>query len=297
MNSPIPHPQGLLLRQQPDFSLPDILDCGQCFRFWEVCGPDAPAGCQTYEGVALGRYLRLQRDPEGNVLLFDTTPEDFERLWRRYFDLDTDYCAIKTALSQDPVLKEAAAWAPGIRILRQEGWEALCCFIISQNNNIARIKGIVDRFCQSFGSSIGTFGGQERFAFPTPQQLSGVTAEELAPLRAGFRAKYLADAVAKVNAGEVQLEELPTLPIEEARQQLQRIHGVGPKVAECALLYGFGRMECFPLDVWMKRVMAQLLPQGLPDCAREHAGIAQQYLFHYARTCPAAGLSPKERKI
>lgn len=292
MTQPIPHPQGLLLPRQPDFSLPDILDCGQCFRFWAVEDPDAPSGSQTYEGVALGRYLRLRRDSDGNVLFYDTTLEEFERLWRRYFDLDTDYCAIKASLSRDPVLKEAAAWAPGIRILRQDGWEALCCFILSQNNNIARIKGIVDRFCQGFGSPIGTFGGQERFAFPTPQQLQGVTAEDLAPLRAGFRAKYLADAVAKVNAGQIRLEELPVLPIDDARQQLQQIHGVGPKVAECALLYGFGRMECFPLDVWMKRVMAQLLPQGLPDCAQDCAGIAQQYLFHYARTCPQAGLSP-----
>ncbi|MEG0115423.1 MAG: DNA-3-methyladenine glycosylase 2 family protein, partial [Hydrogenoanaerobacterium sp.] len=106
---------------------------------------------------------------------------------------------------------------------------------------------------------------------------------ELAPLRSGFRAKYIIDAANKVASGEVNLDDVAKQPLEEARKTLQTIIGVGPKVAECALLYGFGRMECFPLDVWMKRAMKELFPAGLPQCANEYAGIAQQYIFNYAR--------------
>lgn len=281
-----PHPvQDLALDASlgEDFSLPDILDCGQCFRFRPVEQSRYP---QCYEGVAFGRYLRLSRKADGTVILHDTTPQELEQIWGPYFDLDTDYRGVKGILSQDPVLAKAAAYAPGIRVLRQEGWEALCCFIFSQNNNIRRIQGIVERFCAAFGRPLE--GAPGWYAFPTPEELRGITPEDLAPLRAGFRAKYLADAVEKVASGQVRLELLSQLPLPQAREELQQIHGVGPKVAECALLYGFGRMECFPLDVWMKRVMERLFPQGLPQFALPWAGIAQQYLFHYARTCPGA---------
>ena len=165
------------------------------------------------------------------------------------------------------------------------GWETLCSFIISQNNNIKRIKGIIERLCRLFGQPIGDSGF---FSFPTPETLAAATAEHLAPLRCGFRARYLIDAAQKVCYGQVRLDAIPSMPMEEARRELMQICGVGPKVADCVLLFGFHRLECCPMDVWMKRVFAVLYPNGLPDCARDFAGIAQQYLFHYARTCPQA---------
>lgn len=277
---------GLYLPNLSDFSLGDILDCGQCFRFYPIeLEPESPY-VESYEGVAMGKYLHLSKDSQNGILFHDTSVSDFEEVWYNYFDLATDYTGMKQAFQSDETLRKATTYAPGIRVLRQDGWEALCCFIISQNNNIKRIKGIVARFCQDFGKPIP--GHSEWYTFPCPEDLAGVTVEDLAPLRAGFRAKYLVDAVEKVLSGQLDLQKIPQLPLDEAKAQLMQIKGVGPKVADCALLYGFGRMECIPMDVWMKRVMEKMFPDGLPDCAKPYAGIAQQYLFHYARTCPEA---------
>lgn len=257
-------------------SLDDTLACGQAFR-WE------PVAQNAYRGIAGGRCLFITQSGE-RFRLMDTTEEDFLSFWANYFDLHTDYGVLKAAFSRDPVLARACAYAGGMRVLRQDPWEALCSFILSQNNNIPRIKGLVARLCAHFGecvqSSVRTF--------PAPEVLAELTEEELAPVRAGFRAKYILDAARKVASGDLLLDDIDSLPFQEARESLMRIHGVGPKVAECALLYGFHRLEAFPMDVWMKRAMAHFYPNGLPECAKKAPGIAQQYLFHYIRTCPDA---------
>lgn len=254
-----------------DFDPAQTLDCGQAFR-WEDLGGG------RFRGVACGREMDLAWDGQA-LTMADTAADEFTRLWVPYLDLGRDYSALKARFCADPVLGRAIAFAPGIRVLRQDGWEALCSFVISQNNNVPRIKGIISRLCQGFGAPLPGGG----FDFPRPQALAGLEVEDLAPLRAGFRAKYILDAARRAADGSLELERLPTLPLEEAQARLCQILGVGPKVAQCALLYGFGRAECFPLDVWIKRVMAQLYPQGLPACVGREAGIAQQYLFHYAR--------------
>jgi len=261
---------------QEDFDLAQTLDCGQCFRWNRQ--PDG-----SYQGV-VGRHPVSILQQADCLLFTGENPDFLSRQLPRYLALDEDYPAIRRHLSADPTLQKAIAYAPGIRVLRQDGWEALCSFIISQNNNIKRIKGIVERLCQCFGEELG--GGAH--AFPTPQRLAQASLEELAPLRSGFRAKYILDAAQKVASGEVSLEGLEQLPLEEARARLMEIKGVGVKLADCALLYGFGRVECCPTDVWIRRVLEQLYPGGLPDCALPYAGIAQQYLFHYSRTCPQA---------
>ena len=267
---------------QEDFNLAQTLDCGQCFRW----------NSQTdgsYLGVVGRHLLQIWQLPDH--LVFCGEDADFlEHTLPRYLGLDEDYPSIRVLLSRDPVLQKAISYAPGIRILRQDSWEALCSFIISQNNNIKRIKGIIERLCHLLGQPIGDSGF---FSFPTPEKLAGVTAEQLAPLRCGFRARYLIDAAQKVCSGQVRLDAIPSMPLEEARRELMQICGVGPKVADCVLLFGFHRLECCPMDVWMKRVFAVLYPNGLPDCARDFVGIAQQYLFHYARTCPQA-FDPEE---
>ena len=175
-----------------------------------------------------------------------------------------------------------AKYAPGIRILRQEPYEALCTFIISQNNNIKRIKGIVQRLCENFGEEISPGD----FAFPTPQKMAELSADDLAPLRAGFRNRYLIDAAQKVYSGEVDLESCRTLDYEQARKELMKITGVGVKVADCTLLFGLHRIEAFPVDVWMKRAMEKLFPGMMPSDFGDCAGIAQQYIFHYSRMHP-----------
>lgn len=259
------------VRIPASFDPDQTLDCGQSFR-WEKMG-------DTWQGVAFGRRLALKQ--EGEELVFSCTPQEFESLWRGYFDLDTDYDAIRRELSvMDPVLEKACAYAGGIRILRQEPWEALCSFIISQNNNIPRIKGIIQRLCETLGEP----AAEGEFRFPTPQRMASSSLEELAPLRAGFRAKYLLSAARLVTEGKVDLQAIPHMELEKARETLMLIHGVGPKVAECALLYGFHRLEAFPLDVWMKRVMERWFPKNNPEDFGPWAGVAQQYLFHYIRT-------------
>ena len=206
---------------------------------------------------------------------------EFRAVWYDYFDLGESYRAIRARISreEDPFLFRACGHGRGIRILRQEPWEALCTFIISQNNNIKRIKGIVSRLCENFGESIGS-----GYGFPTAAALSRLAPDDLAPLRAGFRNKYIIDAAKKVAGGEVDLELCRTLPYEDARLELMKIKGVGVKVADCALLFGFYRVDAFPKDVWVKRVMAQWYPNGLPSCTKGLEGIAQQYLFHYIRS-------------
>ncbi|MGI5966437.1 MULTISPECIES: DNA-3-methyladenine glycosylase family protein [Anaerotruncus] len=255
-----------------DFDLAETLDCGQAFR-WN------PAPDGSFTGVAAGRACRVAR--RGNeLLLYGVPQEDYDRFWFSYFDLGRNYRQIKQELSADPVLARAVAYAPGIRVLNQDPWEALASFIISQNNNVKRIKGIIERLCALCGEPIeGGF-----YAFPTPEALAARTPEDLAPVRAGFRARYLIDAAQKAVSRQIDLAALRTLPLPEAREMLMRITGVGVKVAECALLFGCGRVECFPVDVWIGRVMRQLFPDGLPACAAGYEGIAQQYLFHYART-------------
>lgn len=251
------------------------LDCGQAFRWRER--EDG-----LWEGAAGNRYLRLKR--EGDTLSFACSQSDFDGFWRDYFDFEADYAQKRESLSRlCPALREAAAFAPGIRILRQDPWEALCSFLISQNNNIPRIKGIIDRLCGLFGEPIP---GTDFYAFPTPERLAPLTAEDLQPLRAGYRAKYLLDAAQKVSGGQVDLEKIKSSPTAQGREELKKILGVGPKVAECILLYGFHKTECFPLDVWMKRAMAVLLPGRSPEEFGEDAGLAQQYMFHYSRMHP-----------
>ena len=257
------------------FDLAQTLDCGQAFR-WRATETG-------FIGIAHGKVCRISPIDSEN-LFYAVSRADFEAVWARYFDLSRDYARIQQTLAKDPVLARAIAYAPGLRLLRQEPWEALCSFIISQNNNVPRIKGIIDRLCTLLGEPIG----EEMFAFPTPARIAKCTPEDLAPLRAGFRARYLIDAARRVESGEIDFASLDRLPLEEARACLTKITGVGVKVADCTLLYGCGRIDCVPVDVWIARALEHLFPDGLPACALPYAGIAQQYLFHYVRTCPDA---------
>ena len=251
------------------FSLAETLDCGQAFRWSEVDG--------VWQAMVGNRLWRLTQ--EGNrITVFDCNEEEFKNFVVPYFDLDRDYGAIASAVSENEVFCEAVKIAGGIRILRQDPWETLCSFIISQNNNIPRIKGIIDRLCENFGEK--TDGG---YTFPSAERIATLTLEDLAPLRSGFRAKYILDAAKKFASGEVSADKISTLSTDEARAELMKIYGVGEKVADCTLLFGFGRIDAFPKDVWIKRAMTVLFDGVLPEYAVPFAGIAQQYLFHYAR--------------
>lgn len=254
------------------FSLRQTLDCGQCFRWEEVEE-------NTFVGVVGGKVCKI-RQTDDKLIFFDTDTETFDSLWKNYFDFGLDYNKIREEICRDDVMKKAGEYASGIRILRQEPWETLCSFIISQNNNIKRIKGIVKRLCDTFGERIDG----EHSTFPDYHTIAKLNEDDLAPLRSGFRAKYILDAARKLDQAEVSLERIASKSYDEAKAELMLIKGVGSKVADCALLYGFYRLEAFPEDVWIKRAMAKLYPEGLPEFCRPYAGIAQQYIFHYART-------------
>lgn len=251
-----------------NFDLSQTLECGQCFRWNRM--PDG-----SFFGVAGKRTANISGENIGEMIR--------DPFWNNYFDCALDYGRIRADLAKsDPVLAQAAKFAPGMRILNQDPWEALCSFIISQNNNIPRIKGIVARLCDGFGEEFA----DGIFAFPAPEVLAGLTEEALAEVRCGFRARYLIDAARKVASGEIDLERLRRIPLDDARARLMTIVGVGPKVADCALLYGLHRLDAFPMDVWMKRAMATLFPGRTPQSFGEYAGIAQQYIFHYSRMNP-----------
>lgn len=257
-----------------DLDLKETLDCGQCFRWKEVDGG-------RFFGIVRGRAAWASMD--GDRLILDGADEADRDMWYDYFDLGLDYGKVKEELSKlHPVMAEAAKFAPGIRILKQEPFEALISFIISQNNNIKRIAGIVERLCEGFGEPIG----EGMYRFPTSEKLSSLEPDDLAPIRAGFRHRYIIDAARKVQSGEIDLEKIRALPYDDAKAQLMKITGVGVKVADCALLYGLHRLDGFPLDVWMKRAMAVLFDGMEPSRFGEYAGIAQQYIFHYSRMHP-----------
>lgn len=255
-----------IIIRQKDFNLDETLDCGQAFRWKKI---ESDYDC-TYKGFFLNESLTISQDND-RFIFHDTSEQDFLNKWIEYFDLNTDYSELKKIFSQDETLKKACEFAGGIRLLKQDFWECLISFIISQNNNIPRIKIIIERLCSHYGH------------FPTADELSGETVESLEYLKSGFRAKYIVDAVNKVASGEVNPEEIRKMSIDEARQKLISIKGVGAKVSECVLLFGMYRTEAFPIDVWIKRVLERYYPDGLPEYTKDYAGIAQQYLFHYIR--------------
>lgn len=248
-------------------SLGQTLDCGQCFRWKRT--PDG-----AWEGAAGPRFVCITEKNLPEVLR--------DRFWGNYFDLDRDYGAIRSSLcAMDPALARAAEYAPEIRILNQDPWEALGSFILSQCNNIGRIRGLIGRLCRAYGES-----ADGRAAFPGPEAVARQSESGLRALGCGYRAAYLLDAARKTAAGELDFVALARLPLEEARRTLTGVSGVGPKVADCALLYGLHRLDAFPMDVWMKRAMKTLFPGKKPEDFGEYAGIAQQYIFHYSRNHP-----------
>jgi len=253
-----------------NFDLTQILDCGQCFR-WEGEGGE-------YIGIAHGRQMQLIKEGD-NLVLKDVSLDDFECIWKDYFDLNRDYCQLRELYSTDLPLAEAAGFSPGLRVMRQDPWETLITFILSQNSNIPRIKKMVALLCEHFGQDLACGG----HVFPTPEGLAALNPEDLAAVKTGYRAPYIIDAARKIADGTVNLDTLRAKSSYEIHKALIQIHGVGPKVAECVLLYGFGRVEVYPMDVWMKRIMAEYYPVGFPEAFGPTAGIAQQYLFHYAR--------------
>ncbi len=268
-----------------NFSVEKTFDCGQAFRF----GPVEIAGYKSaFSGRALGHSVTFCED-EGEfedgtqITVIGSTAEEFDSIWRHYLALDEDYAAIdREIIEATPAGRDqdemtaAVNCGSGIRILRQDSFECLISFIISQNNNIPRIKKIITALSEKYGE-----GGN----FPTAKALADAGVDGLFALRTGFRAGYIHDAALKVLSGEVNLDEIAACEdYERCTEMLCRIKGVGPKVSACVLLFGFSKTEAFPIDVWMKRSLERhFTPDFDPAVLGKNAGIAQQYLFYYER--------------
>lgn len=275
-----------------DFHLDHIFDCGQAFR-WEKQDDG------SYTGIAGGRIANIQFEPyegrtaEGRLIISNAHEEDFP-FWEKYLDMGRDYEKIKTDLGKDPVMATAITYGEGIRLLQQEPWETLISFIISQNNHIPRIKKCIESLSENFGESAGIYNGREFYSLPSPEKLASLTEEDLAVCRLGYRAKYLiatAKRVCELGIDSLNGVALPNVSSAEAYEYITGFTGVGPKVANCIMLFALGKYDSFPLDVWMKRVMEEeyglKTPKAMAEFASEnfgeYGGFAQQYLFYYIR--------------
>ena len=278
-----------------EYSLSDTLECGQCFRF----APLPPEGLLSrYALMTGGDYLEIGQEEPGSLLLFNTDIRDAEGKWSRYLALDLDLAGMRRDIlsrSSSEWLAEAAKRAGGIAILRQDPWETLFSFIVSQNNFIPRITKILRRVSYEYGHKcqqkvskyLCTSSCEECglcYSFPSPEDILA-SPEKLLLTRPGFRYEYLLDAARAVAEGRVDLAEIARRgSAEYTVSELRKIRGVGLKVASCVALFAFGNYEAFPVDVWMKRAIDKYFDGKLdPHSLGSYAGIAQQYIFHYIR--------------
>lgn len=306
-----------IVRKIDDFSIEAVAESGQCFRIVRI-------NDSTWSVIAYGRYLEIAAMPdEDGSYSFSCTDEEFESFWKDYFDLGTDYDIYrKTALPDDEYLRTAIAFGSGIRMLRQEPWEMLISFIISQRKSVPAIRTSIERLSERFGKRI--YAGEDLrlnaavsgtsteaddyrkscdtehsssegssakakdsnrllYAFPTPEALVSADSEELSACGLGYRLEYIRNAASQVLSGELELDALGELDTDTLIARLMELKGVGIKVASCIALFGYHRLDTVPVDVWMKRVIAQVYHGTLPAEYRQYAGVLQQYMFNYAR--------------
>ena len=283
-----------------EFSPAQIFDCGQCFRF-DAAGmaghgdKASLSGATEFTGVAMGRYIRVASIGDGEIRIDGASPEDWRDVWSGYFDIMTDYADVQrrviSAFSaacghDDGHMRRCVDVGRGIRILRQDPFETLISFIISQNNNIPRIKKTIAALCERYGDAISGSGLTDvpQYAFPTPEAIICAGENGMRELKTGFRAPYIVGAARAVADGSLDLEALKKASGAEAREALTKLKGVGPKVASCVDLFGLGHKDAFPVDVWMKKVLSRHYPDGIDIPALgEYAGVGQQYLFYGER--------------
>lgn len=278
------HNNKVILTNYNSFDIEETLECGQCFRFNKLDE-------KKYSIIAFNKLLYINQIEDDIMEFYPCSINEFERIWIKYFDLNRDYKKIKEELSErDSILKEAIDFAGGIRILNQDIYECLISFIISQNNRIAMIKKVIENISTAYGDEIV----EGKYTFPTISQLNKASIDDIMACKTGFRAKYIKDALEKMESKNIIIEELKDFPTDKLREKLTTIYGVGVKVADCVMLFSVERYEVFPTDVWVKRVMQHLYfndeevsLKKIQNLAKEkwgcNAGFAQQYLFHYAR--------------
>ena len=287
-----------VLKNPNSFNLEHIFECGQCFRWNKI-------DSNKYIGVIKNAVIQVEKDKldyiftgEISKILGSENIDSFENIIKYYFDLDTNYSLYKEKLSKiDKYLEESIKFGDGIRILKQDLWECIISFIISANNNIPRIKKIIERICYNYGEKI-VFNGNEYYTFPSPEALSKASVQDLRNLGLGFRDERVYKTTKKILSKEVDLDTIYNMNnTEKMREELLKLDGVGPKVADCILLFSLKRLDVFPVDVWVRRVMNDLYIHNeneekvnknqIKKLAESKflglSGIAQQYLFYWKR--------------
>lgn len=285
---------GVIIKEVENFQLEHIFDCGQCFRWHKQENGN-------YIGVAFGKVVEVEKREE-DVVLYNTNMEDFKNIWEDYFHLQRDYSEIKELLSKDPLLEKAVEFGYGIRLLKQDPFELIVSFIISANNRIPMIRRAIEKISAKWGEEL-EYKGKKYYAFPTIEKLSTAPKEELEDCGTGFRAKYIKDTVDKIYMNKTALEDnydktydidwIKSQEDDSCHKELQKFMGIGPKVADCIMLFSMQKYSAFPVDVWVKRAMQHfyLAPDVSLKKIRDFgvnkfgqlSGFAQQYLFYYAR--------------
>ncbi|MBW6410498.1 DNA-3-methyladenine glycosylase family protein [Clostridium weizhouense] len=282
----------LVIKQVKNFKLKHIFECGQIFRFEEIEDND-------FIVIAFGKVIEFKEDGE-DIIVYNTTEEEFNNIWIDYLDLKRDYSIIKSELSKDNLLRQSIEFGYGVRVLNQDPFEMLISFIISARNNIPSIKRTVNRIASKWGKEI-TYKEKKYYAFPTIHEIKDATLEEIQETGASFRSKYIIDTISNVYNGikneegfkKYDLEYIKSLSDDECHVALQEFKGVGSKVADCIMLFSMRKSSAFPVDVWVKRAMIHFYnaEEGSLNKIRIFArnkfgalsGFAQQYLFYYAR--------------
>ncbi len=282
----------------PLYDLKTTLTSGQAFRWNET-----PAG---WEGVVAGQWMRLTQG-EGTILALTQPGRRSLALLRCYLQSDMDWEAILRTFPPDQPLKRALQECLGLRVLRQEPWECLASFILSSTKQIIQIRQIVAKLCKRFGDPVIVPAGVDpAYSFPSAARLARVSEADLRACGMGFRAKYLSSTARLIDSGSFDLDRVAVSPLIQAREMLRSLPGVGPKIADCVLLFGYDFPQAFPIDVWVRRALQDLYfraePVSLPELARfseahfgPYGGYAQQYLFHWLRT-QAPGKSSSSRQ-
>lgn len=274
---------GVLLVNVKNFELAHIFECGQCFRWNKTQN-------ESYIGVAFNRVIEVQKQGE-DVIIYNTDMKDFNLIWKEYFDLNTDYALIKESLKEDPLLNKAIDFGYGIRILNQECFEMIISFITSANNRIPMIKKCIENMSRMWGKPI-EYNGKTYYGFPEVSKIAQASISELESAGTGFRAKYIKDTAEKIYENN-NIDYIRRLNDDECHNELMKFNGIGPKVADCIMLFSMQKHSAFPVDVWVKRAMIHfyLAPDvslnKIRDFGRKKfnnlSGFAQQYLFYYAR--------------
>lgn len=268
-----------MIIENKNFNLKQIAESGQCFRM-------NPISQNRYSLIAFDRYIELEQLKD-DIIEISCSEDDYNNIWKDYFHLDYDYGSLVDKLinGNDKFLKDAAIYGRGIRILRQDPFETLISFIISQNKNIPAIKSCIENICKVYGTEKeDIITGNVYYTFPAPESLAAAKKDDLRALKLGYRDEYIISAACAVHSKEIDLEALKVCSHEDAVKALKSIKGIGDKVANCISLFGLNHIEAFPIDVWIKRVLAEYYDNNFDLTNYQgYAGIVQQYMFYYIR--------------